>query len=132
MTLERCVRVLVIDDDAPMRAMVVCMLESAGFEAQAAADADEALFALQAQPYAIAVCDVHMPRRDGFAFARAAHAIRPTMPVVLMSSFGCGSTRREAFAAGAADFIAKPFSSLELRNAMSAALAPRRTASAQG
>lgn len=130
MTLERCRRVLVIDDDAPMREMVVCMLESAGFEAQAAADADEALFALQARPYELAVCDVHMPRRDGFAFTRAARDIRPEMPIVLMSSFGCGSTRKDAFAAGAASFISKPFSSLELRNAVSAALAPKVAASA--
>ena len=126
----RCPRVLVIDDDAPMREMVVCMLQTAGFDAQAAADADEALFALQARPYELAVCDVHMPRRDGFSFARAAHDIRPAMPVVLMSSFGCAATRRDAVAAGAADFIAKPFSSFQLRNAVSAALAPRAAASA--
>jgi DNA-binding response OmpR family regulator len=108
-----------------MREMVVCMLDCAGFDAEAAADADEGLFALQARSYQVAVCDVHMPRRDGFAFARAAHRIRPEMPVVLMSSFGCDRTRADSAAAGAAGFVAKPFSIGQLREAVRAVLAPK-------
>jgi two-component system response regulator AtoC len=113
---------MVVDDDPAMREMVVCMLDCAGFDAEAAADGDEALFAVQARPYDLALCDVHMPRRDGFDFARAAHEIRPGMPVVLMSAFGCRATRNDAAAAGAAGFIAKPFSILQLRTAVGAAL----------
>lgn len=120
--MERRPRVMVVDDDAAMREMVVCMLGCAGFDADGAADGDEALFAVQARPYDLAICDVHMPRRDGFDFARAAHQIRPAMPVVLMSSFGCAATRSDAVAAGAAGFIAKPFSILQLRSAVGAAL----------
>jgi len=116
-------RALVIDDDAAMREMVVCMLECAGFDAEAAADADDALFALQARPYDVAVCDVHMPRRDGYAFTRAAHRIRPATRVVLMSSFSSDDTRAESARAGAAGFIAKPFSIRLLSEAVSEALA---------
>jgi len=128
--MEQRPRALVIEDDAAMREMVVCMLDCAGFDGEAAADADEALFALQARPYAVAVCDVHMPRRDGFAFVRAAHRIRPGTPVLLMSSFGCDATRADAAAAGAAGFIAKPFSIRQLREAVSTALTPKPTANA--
>lgn len=120
--MERRPKIIVVDDDAAMREMVVCMLGCAGFDAEAAGDADEALFALQDHPYDLALCDVYLPRRDGFAFARAAHQVRPAMPVVLMSSFGCVTTRGEAARAGAAGFIAKPFSILQLRNAVGAAL----------
>jgi len=121
-------RALVIDDDAAMREMVVCMLDCAGFDAEAAVDADEALFALQARPYAVAVCDVHMPRRDGLAFTRAARRIRPGTPVVLMTSFGCDHTCADGAAAGAVGLLSKPFSIRELREAVGAALAPTPTA----
>lgn len=117
-------RALVIDDDHAMREMVACMLDCAGFEAEAAADADAALFALQARPYAVAVCDLHMPRRDGLAFTSAAHRIRPGTPVVLMTSFACADARADAAAAGASCLLSKPFSIRELREAIAAALAP--------
>jgi len=128
--MERHPRIIVVDDDAAMRDMIVCMLDCAGFDAEPAADAEGALFALRDRPYDLAVCDVYMPRRDGFSFARAAHEIRPGMPIVLMSSFGCAATERDAAAAGASGFIAKPFSSERLRNAVHAALSPRAAASA--
>ncbi|MEX2208378.1 MAG: response regulator [Myxococcota bacterium] len=116
-----------IDDDAAMREMVAYMLECAGFDAEPAVDADEGLFALQARPYAVAVCDLHMPRRDGLEFARAAHRIRPSTPVVLMTSFGCDRTRADAAAAGAIGLLSKPFSIRELREAVAAAPLPRPT-----
>ena len=128
--MDRRPRILVIDDDAAMREMVVCMLDCAGFEGEPAADADEALFELQARPYELAVCDVHMPRRDGFSFARAAHRIRPNTPIVLMSSFGCDATQADGLAAGAAGYVAKPFSIRQLREAVGAALATRPALSA--
>lgn len=130
MGMARRPRVLVVDDDAAMREMVVCMLDCAGFEAEAAVDADEGLFALQAHPYEVVVCDVHMPRRDGFAFVRAARRVRPGTPVLLMSSFGCSDTRDDAAAAGAAGFVAKPFSTGQLREAVGAALAHKSEVSA--
>jgi two-component system response regulator MprA len=128
MDMEHRPRALVIDDDAAMREMVVCMLDCAGFDAEAAVDADEGLFALQARPYAVAVCDVHMPRRDGLEFTRAAHRIRPATPVVLMTSFGCDRTRADGAAAGAIGLLSKPFSIRELREAVAAALARTPTA----
>jgi two-component system response regulator AtoC len=125
MAMEQRPRALVIDDDAAMREVVVCMLDCAGFDAEPATDADEALFALQARPFEVAVCDVHMPRRDGFSFARAAQRIRPSTPVVLMTSFGCDRTRADCAAAGAVGLLSKPFSIRELREAVGAALASK-------
>jgi DNA-binding response OmpR family regulator len=130
MAMERRPRVLVIDDDPAMREVVVCMLDVSGFDAEPAANADEALFALQARPYELAVCDIYMPRRDGFGFVRAARRIRPTTPIVLMSSFGCNVTRAESEAAGAVGFISKPFSIGQLRDAVRAALAMKPTPTA--
>lgn len=113
--------VLVVDDDAPMREMVACLLDRLGFSAETALDADEALFALQARPFDAVVCDVHMPRRDGFNLARVLRRMRPATPLVLMTSYGAPTTAAEAERAGAGALLAKPFSSRELGEALARA-----------
>jgi CheY-like chemotaxis protein len=113
--------VLVVDDDAPMREMLACLLERLGLAAQTAIDADEALFALQACRFHAVVCDLHMPRRDGFGFARVLRRIRPDVPLVLMSSYTGPDTAAEAERAGAGALLSKPFSSAALRAALEAA-----------
>ena len=111
-------RVLVVDDDAAMREMLVGMLECAGFDAEAALDADAALFALQRRPFAAVICDIHMPSRDGFSLARALRWVRGSTPLVLMTSFGGAHTRAESQRSGAGAFLSKPFSSVQLRDAI--------------
>lgn len=113
--------VLVVDDDAPMREMVACLVERLGFAAKTAPDADAALFALQAKPFAAVVCDLHMPRRDGFEMARVLRQMRPATPLVLMTGHGAPGTAREARRAGAGAVLAKPFSSRELGEALASA-----------
>jgi two-component system response regulator AtoC len=117
--------ILVVDDDAAMREMVVCMLNCSGYDAHPAQDADDALFALRARPFAAVLCDVHMPRRDGFSLTRAVPWIRPGTPVVLMSAFGGSETPAEAERAGAGAFVAKPFSSMRLLEALAQARGKR-------
>jgi DNA-binding NtrC family response regulator len=118
--------VLVVDDDSAMREMVVCMLDCSGYDAEPAFDADSALFALRSRAFDAVLCDVHMPRRDGFALSRAVPWVRPGTPVVLMSAFGGKETRAEAERAGAGAFVAKPFSSLRLLEALAEARAKQQ------
>jgi len=114
--------VLVVDDDAAMREMVACLLDRLGFAAQTAIDADEALFTLHARRFHAVVCDLHMPRRDGFGLARVLRRIRPDVPLVLISSYGGPATAAEAVRAGAGAYLAKPFSSAALREAIEVAI----------
>jgi CheY-like chemotaxis protein len=113
--------VLVVDDDPAMREMLACLLDRLGYAAQTAIDAEEALFALEARRFHAVVCDLHMPRRDGFGLARVLRRIRPDVPLVLISSFAGPDTAAEAVRAGAGAFLAKPFSSAALREAIEAA-----------
>ena len=113
--------VLVVDDDAAMREMVACLLDRLGFEAKTAFDADEALFALQARPFDAVVCDLHMPRRDGFDLARVLREMRPATPLVLMTGYGARGTAAEAARAGAGAYLEKPFSSRQLHEALACA-----------
>ena len=121
--------VLVVDDDAAMREMVACLLDRVGFDTRCAVDADEALFALQSHPFAAVVCDLYMPRRDGFCLARVLRRIRPDTPLVLMTAYGNATTAVEAERAGAGAFLSKPFSSARLHEAIVRATAAVRRAS---
>ena len=122
------IRVLVVDDE-PMARAKLCRLLRELADVQLvgeAGDADEAIAVISSTKPDLVVCDLHMPRRDGLAFTNAAHRIRPTTPVVLMTSFACADARADAAAVGASGLLSKPFSIRELREAIDAALAPRR------
>jgi CheY-like chemotaxis protein len=98
---------LVVDDVPEMREVCVAMLELDGWQAEAVASVDEALTRAGERAFEVVVCDVQMPRRDGFALLRALGAERPVM---LMSSFGGAGLRAEAARSGAAGYLDKPFS----------------------
>jgi CheY-like chemotaxis protein/two-component sensor histidine kinase len=113
------VRLLVVEDEAPLRALVERLCREAGMEVSAVADADAALALLR---YGVRIdlllSDIRMPGRlDGHALAAEAHALRPGLPVVLMTGF-------DDSAAG--DVIVpqlrKPFSRADLLDALAAAL----------
>lgn len=108
-------RILVADDNADMRAYLSRMLSGA-YRVATVADGQDALAAIRADPPALVISDVMMPRLDGFALLqklRADPALR-TLPVILLSARAGEEARLEGFAAGADDYLAKPFSTREL------------------
>jgi signal transduction histidine kinase len=107
--------VLLADDNADMRHYVERLLRQR-FEVLAVADGDAALEALAAHAPDLALLDVMMPRRDGFevlAHIRAQEALR-TLPVILLSARAGEEVRVEGIAAGADDYLIKPFDAREL------------------
>lgn len=109
-------RILIVDDEAPMRFLLSKQLNRAGFEAATAADGEAALEALAAEPFDAVILDVLMPGMDGFEVCRRLKADKRTagIPVIFLSASCSGEFRRRAFRVGAADFLAKPFETDEL------------------
>ncbi|HTY19756.1 MAG TPA: sigma-54 dependent transcriptional regulator [Myxococcota bacterium] len=101
--------VLVVDDDAAMRDMVVSLLEDQGIRAQAAGSVDEALKSLGESDVDAVLSDIRMPGRDGIELLGAMRELRPDTPVVLMTAFGSIDSAVEAMQAGAFDYVTKPF-----------------------
>ena len=109
-------RVLIVDDEAPMRFLLSKQLARAGYETDTAADGVAALAALTGEPFDAVVLDVIMPGMDGFELCRRLKADKQTagLPVLFLSASSSGEFRRRAFSVGAADFLAKPYQTEEL------------------
>ena len=101
--------VLVVDDDAAMREMLVSLLEDHGFQARAVASAEEALEKVRETEFDAVVSDIRMPGKTGLELLGELRAIRADMPVVLMTGFGSIDSAVAAMRAGAFHYITKPF-----------------------
>jgi PAS domain S-box-containing protein len=107
--------VLVADDNADMRQYLGRLLAGA-YEVAEAPDGQAALAAAREQPPDLVLADVMMPGLDGFGLLRALRADpgTGTVPVVLLSARAGEESRLEGLAAGADDYLVKPFSAREL------------------
>lgn len=108
---------LVVEDEAGIRRAVQAVLARAGHHALAFEDAESAIEHLEGGGAAgLLVTDLTLPGADGTALAAAARALRPGLPVLMMSGYGLDA------AAGATHFLRKPFTAAELEAAISRTL----------
>jgi two-component system response regulator FlrC len=101
--------VLVVEDDAPLRAALVDTLRAAGMAALPAADADEALRLLETEDVAFVVSDVQMPGVNGYQLLTSIKRLRPDLSVILMTAYGTVAQAVSAMREGATDYLVKPF-----------------------
>ena len=108
-------RILVADDNADMRALVIRLLGDE-FDVIAVADGEQALDAVRAQVPELVLSDVMMPRLDGFGLVAALRADpqTQTVPVILLSARAGAEASTEGISAGADDYLIKPFAAREL------------------
>lgn len=106
-------RILIAEDEANMRTLLVKALQKAGFQAVAASNGAEVLELHRAQPADLLVLDLMMPVMTGFDVLKA---LRPQdeIPVIMLTAQGQEPTRIEGFTLGADDYLLKPFSGQEL------------------
>jgi two-component system OmpR family response regulator len=120
-------RVLVVDDEEPVRALLVSALRFSGFEVDGAPDAVSALSRLAATPSYppsrtgdgcdlpdLIVLDVMMPGIDGFELLSVLRSRGVTAPVLFLTARGDVEDRVHGLKAGADDYVAKPFSVAEV------------------
>jgi len=109
-------RIVLADDNADMRAYIRRLLEGADYRLEVVADGDAALAACLAAPPLLLLADVMMPGLDGMALTRRLRAAPATapLPIVLLSARAGDAAKIEGFAAGADDYLTKPFSAPNL------------------
>ena len=105
-------RVLVVDDSATVRQQVGLALKEAGFEVLEAVDGVDGGQKIRADAaIAMVICDVNMPRMNGLEMLEDLKrtAVRPTLPIVMLTTEGQDELLKRAKAAGAKGWIVKPF-----------------------
>jgi two-component system cell cycle response regulator CpdR len=121
-------RILIAEDEEPVRALVRRALAEDGHHVAAVADGAEALDALKREGgrFDLIVTDIKMPVMDGIALALAAARDFPDLPIVLMTGYADQRERASGLDALIRDVIAKPFTVAEIRFAVAAALIDRK------
>jgi DNA-binding NtrC family response regulator len=119
-------RILVVDDEANIRALIEEILSEEGYDVTAAADAREARAFRKESEFDLILLDIWMPDTDGISLLREWSESGAGGTVVMMSGHGTVDTAVEATRLGAVDFIEKPVSLAKLLRTVEKALALRR------
>lgn len=100
-------RVLVVDDEADIRATVSAMLETEGYRVAEAINGAEALVSVETDPPDVILLDMRMPILDGWGFAAEMRRRNHHIPIVVMTA--ARDAARWAGDVEAVAFVAKPF-----------------------
>jgi chemosensory pili system protein ChpA (sensor histidine kinase/response regulator) len=119
---DRRTTIMVVDDSINVRRFLAMTLEKAGFRVEQAKDGQDAIEKLQTGSLVRAVvCDIEMPRLDGFGFLAQSRADQKSkdIPVIMLTSRSGIKHRELAMRLGASAYFAKPFKEQELLHTLS-------------
>jgi DNA-binding response OmpR family regulator len=107
-------RIVIVEDEQPIRRGVVDALRASGYEVAEAADGDKGLTEAVRPGVDLVLLDLLLPRRDGLDVLRELRRVRTTLPVIILTARGTEDDRVRGLKMGADDYIVKPFSAREL------------------
>ena len=104
--------ILIVDDEAPIRALIRLTLERAGYTCDEAATGTEAADKIEANTYDLALLDIMLPGPDGYELLDYLRSVQT--PVIFLTAKTAVADRVRGLHLGADDYITKPFSVSEL------------------
>ena len=107
-------QILTIEDDTAIRRGIVDALTFAGYAVLQACDGVEGLELSVRSDYDLLLLDLVLPHRSGLEILREVRAVRPSVPVIILSARGDEQDRVSGLRLGADDYVVKPFSVREL------------------
>ena len=107
-------RLLVVEDETPLRESLVAQLKDAGFNVDAAADGEEGLYAGREYALDLAIVDLGLPKLSGLELIRKLRAESKSFPILILTARDRWQDKVEGLQAGADDYVAKPFHFQEL------------------
>jgi putative two-component system response regulator len=119
-------RVLVIEDEAIVRSLIVEVLEDAGFDTVEADRAEAGLEILAKNSVSLVVSDIVMPGLSGLELLQTVRDEHPSLPVVLVTGAGTYGNLTQALAFGASGIVVKPFTHSDLVASVRSALGRAR------
>lgn len=127
---HEAVRLLLVEDDEPLRDMLSDQLDARGYDVHAVADGRAAIGAVGATPFDVIILDRMLPFVDGVDVLRWLREQEVKTPVILLTALGRLPERIEGLEAGADDYVVKPFEIDELHARIRAVLRRRTAANA--
>jgi DNA-binding response OmpR family regulator len=120
--------ILVVDDDPVIQKLLSVNFEMEGYNVLTASDGLEGLDAVSANRPDLVLLDVMMPRMDGVEVAKRLKADEATrdIPIILLSAKAQSADIEKGLAAGADDYVTKPFDPLELLDKVTALIDSKR------
>ena len=107
-------RLLIIEDELPMRTALCETLQADGYKVRAAADGETGLERALSEEHDLILLDVMMPKLDGYALCRELRRRGKKTPVLMLTAKGMVDDRVDGLDAGADDYLVKPFAMREL------------------
>jgi two-component system response regulator PhoP len=118
-------RLLLVEDEAPLREQLAAQLQRNGYAVDSAADGREALFLIQEYDYDLAIIDLGLPLIDGLGVIRKTRELQKRFPILVLTARGRWQDKVEGLEAGGDDYVVKPFQIEEVIARLNALL--RRT-----
>jgi DNA-binding response OmpR family regulator len=107
-------RILIIEDELPMRIALTDLMQAQGYRVITAADGEAGLERALTEKPDLLLLDVMMPRLDGYSVCCEIRRVAPALPILMLTARGQVEHRVAGLDAGADDYLVKPFSSREL------------------
>jgi len=102
-------KILIVDDDAEFRLNLTEVLTGAGYQAESAASAQEAIARSEGEEFDIILLDFMMPKMNGIDSLITLRRLRPKTKVIMITAFATVENAVDAMKRGASDYISKPF-----------------------
>jgi nitrogen regulation protein NR(I) len=119
-------KILLIEDDPAIVMTLRRVLAEEGHEVMVEKRGDTGLANAKANPFDVILTDMKLPGVGGMELVRELHAVKPRLPIILMTAHGTTETAIEATKAGAYDYLVKPFEIPELLELVDKAIASCR------
>lgn len=115
-------RILVVEDEASLRAQLEAQLRKAGYAVDSAADGEDGFYLGRENPFDLAVVDLGLPKLSGIEVIQRWREAGRRFPVLILTARGRWQDKVEGLNAGADDYLAKPFQAEELHARIKALL----------
>ncbi len=107
-------RILLVEDEAPLRETLAARLKRDGFAVDAAQDGEEGLYLGREVPFDLAIIDLGLPKLSGMDLVKALREHGQRYPILILTARGSWQDKVEGLKYGADDYLVKPFHVEEL------------------
>jgi len=107
-------RILLVEDEAPLRETLTARLKREGFAVDAAADGEEGLYLGREMPFDVGIVDLGLPKMTGLELVKELRSTEKRFPILILTARGSWQDKVEGLKSGADDYLVKPFHVEEL------------------